>query len=638
MTSTPSSALTRRGLLAGAVATVAVASAGSTPAAAAAVPGAVRPVIRTVPIQIPLRYRYDPRTRVTTVTRFRRSRATVRFVGRIVQQRARSGRWVRIPYAWSARAGALVYSRYLHLALIRAAAPPPPSRPGPPSPQSPQNPPPPAQPPTPAPPAPGVPSTVTSVSPYVDADVARHLLRRAAYGPSDADLAEIAAIGPTAWLDRQLDPASIDDGACAAVLARLPDQAEPIWQVNALLESDDRNGWEQQVSVSTHHVIRAAWSRRQLLAVMEEFWGNHFNVTVPGDRIEASRAHYSHTIRGLAFGRFSDLLRAVSLHPAMLTYLNNRDSTREHPNENQGRELLELHTVGISAGYTEADVLTSARILTGLSVNSDSEEFQYKPWRHWTGAVSGLGFTHANSSQTGGQAVAEAFLEHLARHPATAWRVCWKLARHFVSDDPPTGLVQGMADTYAASGTAIAPVLRRLFTSPEFAAAAGAKAWRPYGATIATVRALGIGPDSAGTEGPENLMWLADDAGQAPFGAPYPTGWPDVTAAWATTAATLSRWNSTISIAAGWWPSTLSRPDLKARFFGPSLPATHGPLVDSVARVLFGRVLLPEHRAAALAFLGVADSTPVKPTSAAVGGRLPYLAALLLDSPYLVTR
>ena len=571
MTSTPSSALTRRGLLAGAVAAVAVASASAAPAAAAGVSGAVRPVIRTVPIQIPLRYRYDPRTRVTTVTRFRRSRATVRFVGRTVQQRTRSGRWVRMPYVWSARAKALVYSRYLHLALIRAAAPPPPSRPGPPSPQSPQNPPPPAQPPTPAPPAPGVPSTVSSVSPYVDADVARHLLRRAAYGPSDADLAEIAAVGPTAWLDRQLDPASIDDSACAAVLARLPDQAEPVWQVNALLESDDRSGWEQQVSVSTHHVIRAAWSRRQLLAVMEEFWGNHFNVTVPGSRIEASRAHYSHTIRSLALGRFSDLLRAVSLHPAMLTYLNNRDSTLEHPNENQGRELLELHTVGISAGYSEADVLTSARILTGLSVNSDSEEFQFKPWRHWTGPVACLGFSHPNGTQTGGQAVAEAFLDHLARHPATAWRVCWKLARHFVSDDPPTGLVQADGRRRMRRAAPRSPRCCAGCSPPPSSPRPPAP--RPGGRTGRPSPPCALSasvPTRPGPTARRTSCGWPRTPGRRRSAAPYPTGWPDVTAAPGRRRHPPSPAGTRRSASPrGWWPSTL----VPARPEGPLLRA-----------------------------------------------------------------
>ena len=278
-----------------------------------------------------------------------------------------------------------------------------------------------------------------SNNPYLPADLARHVLRRAGYGVSRAALVDVEQSGgPDGWLDQQLHPDGIDDSGCQAILARLPDQAEPIWEVRDAIRNGDREGWRQLTGVHTGHIIRAAWSRRQLLTVLEEFWANHFNVTVPGDDIDDSRAHYQYVIRQHSLGRFEDLLIAASLHPSMLTYLNNRDSDAEHPNENQGRELLELHTVGIEAGYDEQDVLDSARILTGLSVDHESGEYEYKPWRHWVGAVRVLEFTDANPTRTGGESVARAYLRYLAHHPATAHRIALT-ARPTVRVGQPAG-------------------------------------------------------------------------------------------------------------------------------------------------------------------------------------------------------
>ena len=167
-------------------------------------------------------------------------------------------------------------------------------------------------------------------------------------------------------------------------------QSTAIWRVKHGIENGDISGWEQFQSVLADYSSRALWSKRQLLTVMEDFWGNHFNVTIYADGTAESRAHYAYTIRSRAFGKFTDLLTAVTKHPAMLTYLNNRESTAEHPNENQGRELLELHTVGVETAYGETGVLNSARLLTGLGVDSDSGEYAYQPWNHWTGTVNVL--------------------------------------------------------------------------------------------------------------------------------------------------------------------------------------------------------------------------------------------------------
>jgi len=209
---------------------------------------------------------------------------------------------------------------------------------------------------------------------FMTTSAERHLISRATYGANAASLAAIHKMGTTKWLEWQLNPSAIKDTVADSLLKRLPipSDATPIWKVNYLLDTDQVGGYEQLISIPTAHMIRAIWSQRQVLTVMEELWSDLFNVTVPHDGTAESRAHYQYTIRRNSLGKFSDLLWAITHHPAMLTYLNNRDSTRQAPNENQGRELLELHSVGVNAGYTEKDVLNSARILSGLTQVSTS--------------------------------------------------------------------------------------------------------------------------------------------------------------------------------------------------------------------------------------------------------------------------
>ena len=289
--------------------------------------------------------------------------------------------------------------------------------------------------------------------------------------------------------------------------------------------------WEAMYTVKTVAIARSLWSRRQLLEVMVDLWSNHFNVAAPSDDVWDSRTHYDHTIRTHALGRFSDLLQAAALHPAMLRFLTNDTSTKAHPNENLGRELLELHTVGLGARYTEEDVLNSARILTGMSVGSDGM-FSFRSKNHYTGTVRVLGFSHANATATDGLAVAKAYLDHLAHHPATARTVAVRLATHFVSDAPDSTLVDSLAAVYLEHDTDVVPVLRALFRSRQFAASAGLKLRRPAEDVYAAARAVGTLPPASGTAGIRDLMWQLDTLGNSPFGWPPPNGYPDVAGAW----------------------------------------------------------------------------------------------------------
>jgi uncharacterized protein (DUF1800 family) len=460
------------------------------------------------------------------------------------------------------------------------------------------------------------------------ADPIAHLVRRATFGPTPATLAEAAKLGVSGWLDRQLNPAAIDDAACDALLTRLPLANADIATVRAKLPVHSYEAFGQ---LGRATLARAVWSNRQLFEMTAAFWANHLHIAAPSSGVWDSRGDYDRQVtRKHAFGRFSDMLKASARHPAMLTYLDQRSSTRTHPNENYARELMELHTVGLI--YTEAEVQAAARLLTGMTVGTTGT-YTYDASRHATGAVSVLGFTHANSTAAGGEAAALAFLDHLAMHPATAERIATKLCVRFVADEAPATLVAKLAQVYLDNRTAITPVLRALFTSPEFTAAVGQKVRTPFEDLAATVRALGLAPEATGVTALSALYNTLVGAGNAPLRWAPPNGFPDVAAAWASPSAFLMRCNSHLNLAAGWYPTQLVRPADMLKALVPVLPATYGGLVDALARRLLGTSLPAAHVAAVLSVAGKLPTGPLTSKDTSVTGSLPYLIALVLDSP-----
>jgi uncharacterized protein (DUF1800 family) len=466
-----------------------------------------------------------------------------------------------------------------------------------------------------------------------------HLLQRATYGATPESLARVRRIGTAAWLEEQLTPATLADPLGDLVTAKFPRLQWSVAQVRATFEF----GWDVMFDLGQAPLGRAAWSTRQLLEVMVDFWSNHLNVTNPFDGGWDNRHLYDRdVIRKHALGRFSDMLVASAKHPAMLRYLDNASSTKDAPNENYGRELLELHTVGVHGGYTEAMMVDSARIMTGYTVDDSTGLYRYDASRHWTGPVTVLGFTHANGAANG-EAMAEQYLRYLAGHPATAQRIATKLAQRFVADQPPASLVTRLASTYLANGTAVAPVLRTLFASDEFFAAAGAKLRRPYEDVVATIRTLGIRPLPATSttwrKGLESLYWLVGGLGMAPMAWHPPNGYPDVADAWQSAAGTLGRWNAHVHLAARWWPDDkeLAHPDPRT-WLPTVLPATYGGLVDALAQRLVYTGLPAASRTAVLGFMGKRGADPLKADDEWVGWRLPFVAALVLDTPVHGTR
>ena len=482
-----------------------------------------------------------------------------------------------------------------------------------------------------------------------------HVVHRLSYGPSPSLVAEVTAIGPGIWIDQQLNPAAVDDHVCDGYLTRYPRLKWTIPQVRAAYAAG--GGWEMMEMLGSAHLLRAAWSKRQLFEVMVDFWSNHLNVSLNNGDVWDSRHDYDrNVIRKYTFGKYSDLLWASVNHPAMMRYLNNADSTKDSPNENYGRELLELHTVGVDGGYNEVDMHTSALVLTGFGVHDvwrpanqvqDPKNglFEFFPDDHWTGPVTVMGWSSPNQTGVGGYAVAQSYVSYLAHHPATALRLATKLVRRFVSDDPIPILANYLAKIYLANDTAILPVLKALFASRQFRSPSTMKVKRPMEDLVSSLRALSILPDpGTGTDGLLALWWESDTLGHQPMTWAQPDGFPDVATSWQSTNGTLERWNLHMALAGQWWPVSndpknpmLQAPLLKTYLPSP-LPATHGALIDALAQRVLFQPVSATGRDAICTFLGKTAASPLKAGDPAVSYKLAYVIALLLDSVHHAMR
>jgi uncharacterized protein (DUF1800 family) len=456
-------------------------------------------------------------------------------------------------------------------------------------------------------------------------DPALHLVRRATFGPTTELLADVRAAGPSAWLDRQLAVTSANaDPLKAQLVGALPKLG---WSPTKL--NDERNSGSRDVlnDIIKGTAARAAWSPNQLHEVMASFWSNHFNVYVKNGNGFQFRVDYDDAMRAGALTSFSQLLQTVITHPAMLIYLNANTSTKTNPNENLGRELLELHTLGVG-NYTEADVKNSALMLTGLGTRNNA--FFYNPATHFTGTLTITSFTHENKTAADGQAAITAYLNFLARSPLTAAHIATELATRFVSDTPPDSLIATLTDVYLANDTRIAPVLRALFTSSEFAHSSGQKYRAPFDDAMATLRVLGHRMPSTDAQW-NALNKVVTSSAQVPLSWPTPDGYPNVITPWLSPASTLARMNTHYDLAAGKQFQS-NFPGIKA-VLPATLPATWAAAVDALAaRILFTPIAI-DHSRAILTMLGKKDSDPV--TSA----ELESLAAstivpALLNSPY----
>ncbi len=328
----------------------------------------------------------------------------------------------------------------------------------------------------------------------------------------------------------------------------------------------------------------ASASDAPLLERLCHFWSNHFTVSIQRPAIYGFAAAFEReAIRPHVTGRFADMLLAVARHPAMLLYLDNAISIgpasrvgRQRDkglNENLGREILELHTLGVDGGYTQRDVEALARILTGWSVAQLNEPapggFRFRPMVHEPGPKTLLGRTYPE----GGHAEGEAALLALAEHPATARHVALKLARHFIADDPPADSVDRIARAFRDGAGDLRRVSEAVVKEDALWRRPFAKLRTPTELVIAACRVTGFTPPR------EMLVQSLRLLDQMPFAAPSPAGWPDAAANWVSPEAVLRR--------AEW-----------CQRFAERMPDSPDPL--ALARAAYGEAL-PEETQQAIA-------------------------------------
>jgi uncharacterized protein (DUF1800 family) len=376
-------------------------------------------------------------------------------------------------------------------------------------------------------------------------DDASHVLNRLTFGPRPGQHAETTALGARAFIAAQLEPESIDDRWTASRAARF--EALRAWPLGELLEYDARELLDQ---LTRKKILHAVHSKRQLHEVMVDFWADHFNIDpskgdskwlMPADDREVIRAH--------ALGSFPAMLKASALSPSMLWYLDGRVNRRadegERPNENHGRELLELHSLGVAGGYTQRDVMEVARCLTGWTVRERAKsgyavgKVEFRPDLHDDGPKTVLGTAIPAGL---GAADLDRVIDIVARHPATARHLAEKLCRRFIADDPPAAAVRAVAEAFRSCNGEIRPTLAALFDTPEFWASRGGKTKRPFHFVVSALRATAA-RSNAGPALQNHLLRL----GHAPFQYPTPDGYPEEAQPWMATL--LWRWKFALDLA-----------------------------------------------------------------------------------------
>lgn len=413
----------------------------------------------------------------------------------------------------------------------------------------------------------------------LDKTTTLHLSNRLGFGPAPGDLARISEMGMDNYIQSQLHPQTTNLPQNVANLLRsLPSfgkdsataYAEYWWRAQypdpkalSLDQKQKLKRRERQVSREAQiaRLARAIGSPWQLHEALVEFWFNHFNVydKKGPDKVWVG-SYEEEAIRPHTLGRFSDLLLATAKHPAMLVYLDNAQNvapvaatddvdTGVNPkkkkkqrgiNENFAREVMELHTLGVDGGYTQADVIALAHILTGWTVGEggkadaaaaaklykqDKGSFRFAPGKHDPSQEVLLGRKFGGDDVSEG----EQALLMLAAHPSTAHHISYQLAQYFVADKPDAALVDAMARTFRASGGDIRAVVGTMLANPAFLAPAniGTKFKTPYRYVVSAARAAGIEPARAG-----QLSRALVDLGQPLYGCMSPDGYACTQSAW----------------------------------------------------------------------------------------------------------
>lgn len=432
-------------------------------------------------------------------------------------------------------------------------------------------------------------------------------LDRVTWGATDGADAELQRLGLQAWLARQLQPGpaplppeaqqridalDISQQSMDAILQDLDAKRKAI---RAAVSPEDKAQAQQAyqrtlnrlgADAQKRFVIRALYSPAQLQEQMVWFWANHFSVSMRKADLRAWVGDYEeHAIRPYALGNFRQLLEATLRHPAMLRYLDNASNAAGRINENYARELLELHTMGVGSGYTQADVQEMARILTGAGVNLRPADapaprirpelqadyvrsgyFEFNPGRHDYGPKTFLG----QPMQRRGMAEIEEALDRIVAAPATARFIARKLAVFFIADAPPPALVERTAQAFMRSQGDIAATVATLLTAPE-ASRFGQKYRDPLHYVLAATRLAANGRIAADVA--PVLGWI-NRLGQPPYAHETPDGYPQQQSDWASSGQMSARFEVARQIATR--TAVLFRADPKAPLEQPPYPVLSG--------------------------------------------------------------
>jgi uncharacterized protein (DUF1800 family) len=387
-------------------------------------------------------------------------------------------------------------------------------------------------------------------------------LDRVSFGVDTSLVADYRRLGRNAFLEEQLHPGRmvLPAGVATQIEALEITHLDPLHElaavnaeyrrINTLAEGDARDQARKALNdrgnalayqAIRRDLLRAVYSPAQLQEQMVWFWLNHFSVQQYKGNLRWLIGDYEErAIRPHALGSFRDLVLATLTHPAMLQYLDNAQNAAGHVNENYARELMELHTLGVNAGYAQHDVQELARILTGVGINAGEAPrlrrewqplyrregaFEFNPARHDFGTKVLLGRTISDS----GFDEIEQAVTLIVQQPACAHFIARKLATYFVADDPPPALVDRMAQTFQRTNGDITAVLRTLFQADELNGALGHKFKDPMRYVLSAVRLAYDGRTLQNTR--PMLNWL-NALGEPPYGRATPDGYPLSALAW----------------------------------------------------------------------------------------------------------
>jgi uncharacterized protein (DUF1800 family) len=486
-------------------------------------------------------------------------------------------------------------------------------------------------------------------------DVAALLLSRAAFGARAGDVERVRGLSqPYAWVDEQLDLDKLDVAALDERIAReLPTLSMTSRQIWTSYQMQNQGLPEAELVMAS--LYRQVYSPRQLYEVMVEFWTDHFNIGIDNDDVRwLKTVDDRDVIRKHALGKFKDLLTASAQSPAMLRYLDNDVNFKGRPNENYGREILELHTLGAAVNgypYTETDVKEVAKCFTGWSwtrgqTSAKWGEYEFLTNQHDNSVKSVLGQTVPGSGKNEGHLV----IDILCKHPATAKYIAMKLVRRFVTDDPlgqVPQLVTRVADTFTRTDGDIKEMLYVILTSQEFARSFGSfggRLSRPTDYMARILRASGL-PENQFTvkvagNGTYNAVITAFNAmGQRPFNWPTPDGYPDYKEAWGSSVGMLTRWNFGLLLC-GVGGSRGSASLVNGFDVAGQTPATAntvGKAVDFWVDRILNRAILDEDRQALVDFISDGKGADTAITGIAAD-KLKSGIALVFDSSYFQWR